>query len=136
MASSNLNTPNVGSVAYLWSDGFTLKDRYAMAPGTYTVTLTNDMGCQTIDTTILTNQGNDIHYAIQIQNLTSCTEANGMISLDTTSNTQKNKHPLVNRRKYYPTQLSKGRHLLLHSHRCSWLCCNRQCHYCQCSGLS
>lgn len=84
-----LNTPNVGSVAYLWSDGFTLKDRYAMAPGTYTVTLTNDMGCQTIDTTILTNQGNDIHYAIQIQNLTSCTEANGMISLDTTSNTQK-----------------------------------------------
>ena len=35
------------------------------------------------------------------------------------------------------TQLnSKGRHLLLHSHRCSWLCCNRQCHYCQCSGLS
>lgn len=84
-----LNTPNVGSVAYLWSDGFTLKDRYAIAPGTYTVTLTNDMGCQTIDTTILTNQGNDIHYAIQIQNRTSCTEANGMITLDTTSNTQK-----------------------------------------------
>ncbi|MBL0082420.1 MAG: hypothetical protein IPP37_08290 [Saprospiraceae bacterium] len=27
-----LNTPNVGMVNYLWSDGFTLKDRYSMAP--------------------------------------------------------------------------------------------------------
>ena len=75
---------------------------------------TNDMGCQTIDTNDIDQPGQRYSLCHTNSNLTSCTEANGMISLDTTSNTHKNKHPLVNRRKYYPTQLSKGRHLLLH----------------------
>lgn len=83
-----LNTPNVGSVAYLWSDGFTLKDRYGMMPGTYSVTLTTDQGCQTADTIVLINQGSNIVYQISTQNRTSCIENNGMILLDTTSNQQ------------------------------------------------
>ncbi|HRG20830.1 MAG TPA: gliding motility-associated C-terminal domain-containing protein [Saprospiraceae bacterium] len=83
-----LNTPNVGMVNYLWSDGFTLKDRYSMAPGTYAVTLTSDLGCQASDTITLTNQGGSISYQLTSTDNTSCLMPNGLISIDTTANNQ------------------------------------------------
>jgi len=83
-----LNTPNVGSVNYLWSDGFTLKDRYSMAPGTYAVTLTTDLGCQAFDTITLTNQGGTISYQLTSNDNTSCLTPNGLISIDTSANHQ------------------------------------------------
>ncbi|MBK7009998.1 MAG: gliding motility-associated C-terminal domain-containing protein [Saprospiraceae bacterium] len=83
-----LNTPNVGMVNYLWSDGFTLKDRYSMAPGTYAVTLTSGLGCQASDTITLTNQGGSISYQLTSTDNTSCLMPNGIISIDTTATNQ------------------------------------------------
>ncbi|MBL0082578.1 MAG: hypothetical protein IPP37_09150 [Saprospiraceae bacterium] len=72
-------------VNYLWSDGFTLKDRYSMAPGTYAVTLTSGLGCQASDTITLTNQGGSISYQLTSTDNTSCLMPNGIISIDTTA---------------------------------------------------
>lgn len=83
-----LNTANEGMVSYMWSDGFTVKDRYSLAAGTYAVTLTTNLGCQASDTITLTNQGNSISYQMTINNNTSCLTPNGFISIDTSANNQ------------------------------------------------
>ena len=83
-----------------------------MVPGTYTVTLTNDMGCQTIDTTILTNQATifimpykfkpHLLYRSQWHDKPGYYFQYKKINILWSTG-----------EKYYPTQLSKGRHLLL-----------------------
>jgi hypothetical protein len=49
----NLTATSSGSVTYAWSNGVTIEDPTGLAPGTYTVTATDNFGCtSTITTTI------------------------------------------------------------------------------------
>lgn len=59
-----------------------------MAPGTYAVTLTTDLGCQASDTITLSNQGGSISYQLTSNDNTSCLTPNGFISIDTSANLQ------------------------------------------------
>lgn len=75
-------TPGGGTMPYNfnWADGVTTEDRTGLAPGTYSVTVTDMTGCPTTFNLTVT-QPNVLSSSISVTNVSCTGDANGAINL-------------------------------------------------------
>ncbi|NET36262.1 MAG: T9SS type A sorting domain-containing protein [Cyanothece sp. SIO1E1] len=71
----------ISIVSWIWSDGIQTEDRTGLAPGEYSVTATDDRGCQFVDTYEILSI-NDLSINATVTDVTTCNETgNGGIVL-------------------------------------------------------
>jgi PKD repeat protein len=75
-----------GALTYLWSNGATTTSISNLAPGTYTVSVTDQMGCLAV-TSVAINSSSAPTASILSQTDASCGQSNGTITADATGGT-------------------------------------------------
>ncbi len=70
--------PNAGTLSYEWSNGSTEKINTDLAPGSYTLTVTNFIGCQYIDTIQIATSTNSSAMKVDIETRAACPELGGI----------------------------------------------------------
>ena len=72
---------SAGSYTYLWSDGQTSQDAIGLSAGVYTVTITDDLGCEMIQTFTVNNINTTNINGSGVVTDAFCTAANGGVDL-------------------------------------------------------
>lgn len=72
--------------AYIWSNGAQTQDISGLAPGTYTVTVTDSKGCTAIKSATVANSNNPLSLSFAVTNTTNG-QNNGAINLTVTGGT-------------------------------------------------
>ncbi|HUR31299.1 MAG TPA: VCBS domain-containing protein, partial [Saprospiraceae bacterium] len=76
----NLEILPAGTYSYIWSAGQTSEDLQLLSSGTYTVTVTDQMGCQSSETFVIQNNMTDLEINL-ISFPATCGQSNGSIDL-------------------------------------------------------
>jgi hypothetical protein len=79
-------TGGTGNLSYLWSNGATTASISNLAPGTYTVSVTDQLSCLSV-TTVTINASTSPTAAIANQSDASCGQSNGTVTVGATGGT-------------------------------------------------
>lgn len=74
------------TLSYSWSSGQTTEDLTGLAAGTYTVTVTDNNGCQETNSYVVNNQASNLAYTSTVTNEV-CSNGAGSITLNVTGGT-------------------------------------------------
>jgi CHU_C Type IX secretion signal domain len=80
----NLDVTPLGTYNFAWSNGDNTEDLSNLAAGGYTVTVTSSEGCTALQTIMVAKANPPFFISGAIMNVTSCTKANGSITITTT----------------------------------------------------
>lgn len=74
-------TGGAAPISYAWSNGATTQDIVNMSAGTYTVTVTDNNGCQATTTSVVNSAAGSLTIASGVVTNESCSAANGAINI-------------------------------------------------------
>ncbi|HEV7349825.1 Ig-like domain-containing protein [Telluribacter sp.] len=80
-------TGGIGPYSYAWSNGASVEDPGGLAPGTYTVTVTDKYGCTTTGSTTITQPASALSISGAVTNENPHGASNGSISLTVSGST-------------------------------------------------